>query len=87
MYYVYLLVNEKGETYTGFSSDLRRRIQEHQSGSGCTAKKGNWKLCYYEAFFSKEDARKRERALKQSPQSRRWLHDRLRNSMELCSKS
>jgi len=34
MYYVYLLVNEKGETYTGFSSDLMRRIREHHSGSG-----------------------------------------------------
>ena len=87
MYYVYLLVNEKGEIYTGFSKDLKRRIQEHDRGSGYTARKGNWKLCYYEAFLSEEDARKRERALKQSSQSRRWLYERVRMSMKLCSKS
>ena len=87
MYYVYVLVNEVGETYTGFSSDLTRRMAEHLRGDGYTCRKGRWRPCYYEAFASEDDARNRERALKKSSQSRRWLRKRIAHSMKLCRKS
>ena len=75
MHYVYLIRNRKtGEIYTGFSSDLRRRLQEH--------KDKNPELIYYEAYKDEKDARGRERMLKQRGQSIRWLKERIKNSLE-----
>ena len=87
MHYVYVLVNEDQQIYIGYTKDLRRRMTEHGYGKGYTRKGRDWRLSYYEAFVSKKDAVRRERALKQSPQSRRWLRDRIEDSLELCRKS
>ncbi len=86
MYYVYILLND-GKTYTGYTDDLKRRMSEHKQGDGYTKRGSSWKLCYYEAFASKKDAFRREKALKQSGQSRRWLNERIKESIELCRKS
>lgn len=32
-YYVYILLCENGSLYTGYTSDLKRRYQEHSQGS------------------------------------------------------
>ncbi len=87
MYYVYLLINNQAKIYTGYTKDLKRRMTEHNQGDGYTKRGSNWRLCYYEAFISKKDAVQREKALKQSPQARRWLKERIKDSMELCGKS
>jgi putative endonuclease len=81
MFYVYVLVASDGETYTGFTSDLRRRFREHKAGRNRTTKhRKDWTLAYYEAFRSEQDARDRERALKKSGQARRWLRERTARS-------
>lgn len=66
MYYVYILKSQRnGKLYKGFTNDLRRRIKEHKLGkSTFTKNNGPWKLVYYEAFISKEDARQEELFLK-----------------------
>ena len=48
MYYVYVLVEETDrEVYVGFTSDLPRRVEEHQSGHGAKyTKNGTWRLAY-----------------------------------------
>ena len=85
MHYVYVLINSEGGKYIGCTGDLRRRFEEHDSGeSRYTKGYSDWKLCYYEAFASKNDALKREKRLKRSGQSRRWLNERIENSIELC---
>jgi putative endonuclease len=33
-YYVYILLCENGAYYTGYTSDLNRRLKEHEQGSG-----------------------------------------------------
>ncbi len=39
MFYVYILRSLKdGKLYTGFTSDLRRRVKEHFSGENLTLK-------------------------------------------------
>ncbi len=83
MFYVYLIVEEKtGDTYIGYSSDLKKRIAPHQSGRGAkTTKHGNWRLVYYEAYLSEEDARSRERKLKHYGQARTHLLRRINNSL------
>ncbi|MFA6307203.1 MAG: GIY-YIG nuclease family protein [Patescibacteria group bacterium] len=66
MYFVYILKSEKnGKLYKGLTTNLERRIKEHQSGkSEFTSNNGPWKLVYYEAFLSKIDAREEEKFLK-----------------------
>ena len=81
MYYVYLITDGK-RVYTGFSADLRKRIEAHNQDKGKRnfTKGRTWKLIYYEAFYSRTDALKRERQLKRSAQARRWLRERITDS-------
>ncbi|MBI2041854.1 MAG: GIY-YIG nuclease family protein [Candidatus Nealsonbacteria bacterium] len=66
MHYVYILKSQRnGKLYNGLTDDLKRRIKEHNSEkSEFTKNNGPWKLIYYEAFISREDARKEELFLK-----------------------
>ena len=83
MYYVYLIVEKSTQNrYTGVTSDLKQRLQKHNSGSGAkTTKSGEWQLVYYEAFLSKKDAYQREYKLKQDGRSRRLLYQRVANCL------
>lgn len=61
MYYVYILLMSNGQIYTGFTHDLRRRIQEHESGGNITTQKHlPIQLIFYEAYCNEDDARRRE---------------------------
>ena len=62
MYYVYILQSLKDKKlYTGFTSDLRRRLRQHKFGGSISTKKRLPLRCiFYEAFISKEDAERRE---------------------------
>jgi putative endonuclease len=79
-YYVYVLMSGKDNNwYTGFTSDLKRRVREHQEGqSASTLHRGPWQLIYYEASLDIEDARARERYLK-SGMGKRYVRNRLKN--------
>ena len=76
MYYVYILKSERnGKLYKGLTGDLKRRIREHNSGNSTfTRANGPWKLVYYEAFLSKEDARREELFLKSGKGKERIKH-------------
>jgi len=84
MYYVYLLRSEKnGKWYTGCTSDLRKRFKEHSDNrSTYTKNKGPWKLIYYEACSSKDDAYAREKYLG-TGMGRRYLKNRLKRFLSL----
>lgn len=81
---VYLLQSLKnGSLYVGYTSDLKRRLQEHNSGqSSYTKKYLPWKLVYFEGYCSKIDAQQREKLLKLHAQGLRRLKERLRNSLQ-----
>ncbi len=65
MFYTYLLQGKDGEFYTGFTKDLRKRLEEHNQGLNSSTKRYRpWKLIYYEASLSETDARRREGYLK-----------------------
>ncbi|OGY18004.1 MAG: hypothetical protein A2784_04915 [Candidatus Chisholmbacteria bacterium RIFCSPHIGHO2_01_FULL_48_12] len=69
MRYVYILQSLKNKSwlYKGSTSDLRRRLFEHNSGKNfSTAPYIPLKLIYYEAYLLKSDAEARERYLKTS---------------------
>jgi putative endonuclease len=80
MFYVYVLQSESDQgLYIGFSTDLRRRLREHQGGEAvATASRGPWRLIYYEAYLEEADALGREKFLK-SGAGRRFLGKQLRH--------
>jgi len=78
MFYVYLLKDEKGKIYIGYTSNLKKRILEHlHKKVDATKKMKNLKLIYYEAYLDKEKAQERERKLKQFGSSYKGLIKRL----------
>lgn len=66
MYYVYVLQSKIGrKLYVGFSTDLQRRLREHQNKKvHTTARFGEIELIFYEAFKDEKDALRRESYLK-----------------------
>ena len=64
--WAYLVLCGDGSIYSGYTTDLSRRIMAHQSGKGAkyTAGRGPIRLLYAEPFDSKSAAMKREVALK-----------------------
>lgn len=67
MNYTYIVKCRDGSLYTGWTTDLERRIKEHNSGKGAkyTKSRRPVALVYYETFDSKQEAMKREYAIKQ----------------------
>ncbi|MFA5773748.1 MAG: GIY-YIG nuclease family protein [Candidatus Paceibacterota bacterium] len=66
MYYVYVLESNDDSLYIGYTSDLKRRLSEHNGkrGGKTTKSKDGWKLIYYEAYIEQYDAIGREKFLK-----------------------
>ena len=66
MYYVYVLLSLKdGNFYIGYTTDLKRRFNEHKEGYvKATKHRLPLKLVYCEVFLNKNDARAREVYLK-----------------------
>lgn len=71
MYYVYVMRSLKdGRLYKGFTSNLKRRIKEHNSGQTKSTKGFvPWELIYFEKVNSREEARNREKYLKRDRKS------------------
>jgi tRNA G18 (ribose-2'-O)-methylase SpoU len=65
-WHVYILECKDGLYYTGMTSDLHKRIDQHESGLGSkfTARHGFKELRYHEQFTVLEEARMREIQLK-----------------------
>jgi putative endonuclease len=80
MFYVYVLRSQSDSgLYIGYSSNLRRRLASHESGTGrSTSHRRPWRLIYYEAYLNQDDALGREKYLK-SGAGRRFLKAQLRN--------
>jgi predicted GIY-YIG superfamily endonuclease len=59
MYYVYLLrsINNPSKTYIGYTTNLKQRIETHNSGGSVyTEQDRPWQLIMYLAFDSEEKA-------------------------------
>ena len=66
MFYVYVLRSRTtGELYTGSTSDLTRRIAEHNEGASRSTKHARpWELVHQEEFVTRTEAVRREHHLK-----------------------
>lgn len=67
MNYTYMLRCRDGSLYTGWTNDLEKRVDEHNKGKGAkyTRTRRPVELVYYEEFATKQEAMKREYAIKQ----------------------
>ncbi|WP_443734135.1 GIY-YIG nuclease family protein [[Ruminococcus] lactaris] len=67
MNYTYILKCRDGSLYTGWTNDLEQRVAAHNTGKGAKYTKARRpvELVYFEEFETKEQAMKREYAIKQ----------------------
>lgn len=67
MNYTYILKCADGTLYTGWTNDLDRRLAAHNAGKGgkYTRSRRPVSLIYYETYDTKEEAMRREWAIKQ----------------------
>lgn len=66
MYFVYMLECIDGSLYTGITTDVARRLSEHQAGKGghYTRAHGAKRMVYTEVHKNRSSASKREAAIK-----------------------
>jgi putative endonuclease len=83
-HYTYILQSESdGNFYTGCTNDLRKRVQQHQSGQVIsTQERLPIKLVYYEACLDQQDAYAREKYLK-SGMGKRFIRNRIKRFQSL----
>ena len=77
-FYVYLIVsrlkNNKKISYVGYTNNLQKRLNLHNTGKGAKFTKGRkWKLVYYEKYVTKSLAMKNEFILKKNYKLRKKL--------------
>ena len=77
-YFVYLLVahlkNNKKVSYVGYTNDIKKRLNLHNSGKGAKFTRGKqWKLVYYEKYDSKSNAMINEFKLKKNYKLRKKI--------------
>lgn len=65
-YFIYILECSDGSLYTGITTDVTRRLQEHKAGTAShyTRARGAQRICYTEGAATRSDALKREAAIK-----------------------
>lgn len=75
--FVYILGSAREDdrrTYVGWTTDLDRRLEQHNSGTGAKSTRGrSWALLYAERYETRHDAMSREWHLKRDRQFRQML--------------
>ena len=74
-WWVYMVETASGKLYTGISTDVERRFQEHQSGkNGARFFRSDaaTAIRYREACSDRSEASKREYAIKQLTRQQKW---------------
>jgi len=71
-YYVYVLQSmKKGNLYIGYTTELKKRLEEHNRGTVFSTKPYKpWNLIHFEGYRNNEDAQRREKYLKTSQGAR-----------------
>jgi putative endonuclease len=77
--FVYVLSVETpavSRTYVGWTTDLEKRLEQHNSGRGAKSTRGHrWALVYAEKYRTRSEAMSREWHLKRDKLFRRNLRD------------
>lgn len=80
MYYTYILKSKKDQQfYTGYTDNLKERLELHNSGKVASTKNRlPVELIYYEVCLDQQDATHREKYLK-TAWGKRYVKSRLKN--------
>ncbi len=72
--YTYIVECSDGTLYTGWTNDLEKRMAAHNQGKGAKYTKPRLPvvLKYYESFETKQEAMRREYAIKQLKREEKW---------------
>jgi len=67
-FYVYMLLSKDNTvSYVGYTNNIKKRVEIHNSGKGAKFTRGRkWKLIYKRRYSSKKDAMKNEFMLKKN---------------------
>lgn len=66
-------------TYVGWTHDVARRLQQHNSGKGARSTRGrSWELLHSECFATRGEAMSREWHLKRERAFRKMLAQRIK---------
>ena len=73
LHYIYIVRCADDTLYTGWTTDLARRIAAHNGGTGAkyTRARRPVTLLYHETFATKEEALRREYAITQLPREKK----------------
>ena len=87
MNYTYIVKCSDKTFYTGWTNDLEKRIEMHNSGKGAKYTKARLpvELVYYEAFDTKEEAMSREWHIKRLSRSEKQKLIEAADLKKLCS--
>ena len=70
MFYVYLIISKKNEnfkTYVGYTTNIKKRLNKHNSNKGAKSTRGRiWKVIFKKKFVTKKLALKYEYFLKKN---------------------
>jgi len=71
--YTYIVRCKDNSLYTGYTTDIKNRVNNHNNGKGAKYTKGRRpvELVYFETFESKSEALKKEIAIKKMPRSKK----------------
>ena len=82
-YYVYMIIGKKKDrlvSYVGYTNNLKKRINLHNTSKGAKFTRGNkWSLIYSKTYSSKSIAMKEEFALKNNKNKRLSIKDNYLN--------
>ncbi len=83
MYYVYIIQNtDSKKLYVGYTTDLNRRLSEHNNGKKfTTSKNGKWIIIYVEAYKSENNVRTREYRIKHNGNTKKELFKRIKDCL------
>ena len=72
---VYMLECADKSLYTGITTNLERRLAEHEAGKGAryTKGRGPFRLVYSETCAGRAEATRRETAIKLMDKAKKWL--------------
>ena len=77
-FYFYVLLCQDGSFYGGFTTDLQRRLDQHNSGKGAKYTRVHSRrpvqMIHFETFTSKSAAMKQEYAFKQLTRKQKELY-------------
>ena len=79
-YYAYMIATKKKSrvtTYVGYTNNLKKRLNLHNTGRGAKFTKGRtWELLYYEKHLTKKGAILRENYIKKNRKLRNSIKEK-----------